>query len=558
MAWSEADVLDANPVAVNRLLTIAGTAEVLTDIGPVYARDLNIIDAIAAMSGRVLVEDVRKLPRAQDFGAVCDGSSRPISQWFVGGARDRGYANLAAVQVDFPHVTSSSDEIDWAAAQAALNAYNSVGLFGTVRTNKSLDLSGTPKIIGGLGKNASTLITSSVNLPFITISGVGLGHIIRGIGGVFETLQTISNTNSCLVAAALDASVSEKIVEHLILHDVRLQDGYAILGVLSTAPGSNPISISSAVISELFTDNCCKVIDWVTNSRVGYFTRSWISLIQAYNSRAGTNGYIFDLSKINRLAISNVSTDRQLDNGRILRCDTGVSLGLTDISAADLTVTDANPLILVGATEVAINKLYVNIGTHASASFAPNAVHPIVKSTNGRISLSNIAIKADQPTKLTNGTLALVASDVGGAEISGLDLDAFATLAATSSGTVVKLIDQVANPATARFSTIPQLLTNKIYNGDATGLTSPLVITEWGLATVNTYIFKTTLSSAFEFILPANTFIDGQTFTVVRQAAGAGVITVKVGSTILDTLTTSGETKKFVASATALNGWYVD
>ena len=206
MAWSESDILDANPVAFNRLLTIAGTAQVLTDIGPVYARDLNIIDAVAAMSGRILVEDVRKLPRAQDFGAVCDGTSRPVSQWFAGGARDRGYANLAALQVDFPHVTSSTDEIDWAAAQAALNTYNSVGLFGTIRTNKALDLSGTPKIIAGLGKNTSTLITDSVNLPFITISGVALGHTVKGIGGVYETLQTISNTNSCLVAAAVDAS----------------------------------------------------------------------------------------------------------------------------------------------------------------------------------------------------------------------------------------------------------------------------------------------------------------------------------------------------------------
>lgn len=60
------------------------------------------------------------------YGAVGDETSRPVSQWFTGGARSRGYANLAALQVDYPKVTSASDEIDWAAIQKALDVASQV------------------------------------------------------------------------------------------------------------------------------------------------------------------------------------------------------------------------------------------------------------------------------------------------------------------------------------------------------------------------------------------------------------------------------------------------
>lgn len=66
------------------------------------------------------------------WGAVGDNTSRPVSQWFTGGARARGYANLAALQVDYPHVTSSTDEIDWAATQKCINVLAATTYGGTV------------------------------------------------------------------------------------------------------------------------------------------------------------------------------------------------------------------------------------------------------------------------------------------------------------------------------------------------------------------------------------------------------------------------------------------
>lgn len=64
----------------------------------------------------------------KDYGAVGDGMYRPVSDWYtVGATQYRGFANLAAVQAKFPHVTSPDDSIDWAATQAALNAAKAKG-----------------------------------------------------------------------------------------------------------------------------------------------------------------------------------------------------------------------------------------------------------------------------------------------------------------------------------------------------------------------------------------------------------------------------------------------
>lgn len=59
----------------------------------------------------------------KDFGALGDGSGETVSHWYtVGSAHYRGYASLAAVQVDYPHITVSTDTIDYAGCQQAFNS----------------------------------------------------------------------------------------------------------------------------------------------------------------------------------------------------------------------------------------------------------------------------------------------------------------------------------------------------------------------------------------------------------------------------------------------------
>lgn len=57
-----------------------------------------------------------------DYGSAGKAQNIPVSDWYtIGSAYYRGYANLAAVQADYPHVTSASNTVDWAATQKACN-----------------------------------------------------------------------------------------------------------------------------------------------------------------------------------------------------------------------------------------------------------------------------------------------------------------------------------------------------------------------------------------------------------------------------------------------------
>lgn len=76
---------------------------------------------------RTIQSKLRESVSVEDFGAIGDGISHPVSEWLSGGLQDRGYSGLAAIQVDFPHVTALTDEIDYAAIQAAINAVGTGG-----------------------------------------------------------------------------------------------------------------------------------------------------------------------------------------------------------------------------------------------------------------------------------------------------------------------------------------------------------------------------------------------------------------------------------------------
>lgn len=66
---------------------------------------------------------------AKDFGAIGDGLGATVVHWYTAGSSHyRNYANLEAVQVDYPHVTASTNTIDWAAIQAATNTTRQVDL----------------------------------------------------------------------------------------------------------------------------------------------------------------------------------------------------------------------------------------------------------------------------------------------------------------------------------------------------------------------------------------------------------------------------------------------
>lgn len=76
---------------------------------------------------RAAQDKMRERKTVNDFGAIGDGTLHTVAEWIGAGKR---FANLAALQVVYPHVTATTDSLDWAAIQAALNSIT--GYFGTV------------------------------------------------------------------------------------------------------------------------------------------------------------------------------------------------------------------------------------------------------------------------------------------------------------------------------------------------------------------------------------------------------------------------------------------
>lgn len=62
---------------------------------------------------RTLQEKNQEYVSALDFGAICDGTYHPLSEFF---------ATLAAAKFIYPFVTSLAQSVDWAACQAAVNS----------------------------------------------------------------------------------------------------------------------------------------------------------------------------------------------------------------------------------------------------------------------------------------------------------------------------------------------------------------------------------------------------------------------------------------------------
>lgn len=69
-----------------------------------------------------IYDDLDTRLNVRRYGAIGNGTYIPVSDWYtVGSSYYRGYASLAAVQIDYPHVTAASNSVDWVAIQQALN-----------------------------------------------------------------------------------------------------------------------------------------------------------------------------------------------------------------------------------------------------------------------------------------------------------------------------------------------------------------------------------------------------------------------------------------------------
>lgn len=157
----------------------------------------------------------------QDAGALGSDSAATVADWTILGS-SLYYPNLAAIQVDYPHVVSLSDTIDWAATQKVINDLSDNG-GGTVNipagiyiTNRPLEMKPFVNVIGAtenviIKKIADTANSAGKNCILYgylnrrtTISGLTLrgnrtnyaaGNICSMDGLIFSSANYMGITN---------------------------------------------------------------------------------------------------------------------------------------------------------------------------------------------------------------------------------------------------------------------------------------------------------------------------------------------------------------------------
>jgi hypothetical protein len=130
---------------------------------------LGFIQAGAGAVLRSIQDELREKVTPKQFGAIADGVSHPLSERF---------GSLAAAQAVYPHAAALTDEIDWAAFQAAINFCAASG-----RAKMLTDNGDSVFII-----NKSLLIPKTMTCAILR-GGSSKGSYIKTTGGTFPLLK---------------------------------------------------------------------------------------------------------------------------------------------------------------------------------------------------------------------------------------------------------------------------------------------------------------------------------------------------------------------------------
>jgi len=147
--------------------------------------------ATGSTTARSLEDRFAERRRVLDYGAVWDGSSHPLSGYFP---------TLAAARLIYPHAVALTDEIDWAAAQAAVNLGGIIefpdgtGLFNRQLTvgDGSAAAPSTLQNVQLLGRTvpAGNQITAPTTGTIIKFTGAsGTDSVIRLLGPITTIVE---------------------------------------------------------------------------------------------------------------------------------------------------------------------------------------------------------------------------------------------------------------------------------------------------------------------------------------------------------------------------------
>lgn len=234
---------------VNRLIGSAGAGAYLpSGAGSVSTTVTSILDALNFAPER--------------FGAIGDGTTHPVSEWLTGGARDRGFANLAAITAVYPHVTASTDEIDWAAIRQCLVVTGRC-LLGA----KNYYTGGNPLIVGGSqhlegidpgneinGTEGSRITCALATTPAVQING--------GAGSLPASIKKLHVRRATGTIPSGSVGVSITSADYVLVEDVYAS--HHAVGI--SAGGQLDIMLHRCVVadvSESYFDASCPGVSLV-------------------------------------------------------------------------------------------------------------------------------------------------------------------------------------------------------------------------------------------------------------------------------------------------------
>ncbi len=191
-----------------------------------------------------------------DYGAIGDGASHPLSDYF---------GSLGAAQAVFPHATALSDELDWAAIQAAINAAKTAEPKAAGRDA----LGGLVHIGRGHFKCNQPLSCSQTRS--LTIQGSGLGIV-----GASDGACTLDFTGGAGVPRFFDGRSSiAMVVEKLaISYSDPAFDGVLVdmsngFGADTTGFEFSRVGFIAAPSVDIALDQACYALLYLDNSIIG-------------------------------------------------------------------------------------------------------------------------------------------------------------------------------------------------------------------------------------------------------------------------------------------------
>lgn len=269
---------------------------------------VGFLQAGTGASARTVQIKLRERVSVKDFGAIGDGNSHPLSNYF---------ATLAAAQVVYPHATALTNEIDWCAIQAAVNYF----------------------------KGITTIPRGAVLFPFgfylcdqpVTASQQAIGFY--GESRRSAAVQFADGVNGFVISTTVDSSASTTNHQEIAFVDLEIRT--LNTGTTATAISvTNSVTTGSIPVPQLIVTRCSILPQ-------NGFNNGWANGIYASSVSGATITDSFIVGKYNTtvgkgIYFTNYSIDNTVVNTRVLYWDVGIQddhLGQASHGSEGLWVT---------------------------------------------------------------------------------------------------------------------------------------------------------------------------------------------------------------------------